>query len=155
MQEQVTDTVSKKRSPFRLGLRAALTVLKYAGGVLCWLIVLGLLKTQCVFDLSSVVDGLWMNELQGDLVENALGDVALHVERGRCVDTYIYVARYYPDGIDGMTGRREYRNLSSLVDQETWRVDGWDSITTTYLDAKYRYVLYTISDGEFINVEDR
>lgn len=128
------------------------TVLKYAAGVLCWLLVFGLLAQYCIFDVYSRVDRLWVKDLHGGLVRNLIGEVALHVGAGGCDDHYIYTLRYHPTRLE-IEG--EHRSLSSLVDVATWKETGADSITVTYLDKKHRYVLYSISDGTFLKAVDR
>jgi hypothetical protein len=134
-------------------VRWAGTILKYGAGVLCWLIIFGFLQHVCIFDISSVVDRLWMKDLHDDLVENVIGEIAFHVQAGRCVDGYIYAARYHPSRMD-IDG--ESRSLTSLVDVATWREIGDPaSITSTYLDSKHKYVLYTIEGDEYIRVVNR
>lgn len=129
------------------------TILKYGAGLLCWLIVFGLLRYQCVFDITSVVDRLWVKDLHDDLVENVTGEIALHVQAGRCVDTYLYTARYHPSRTDT---EGEIRSLTSLVDVATWReVEDSATITATFVDSKHRYVLFTTSDGECIKAVNR
>lgn len=127
--------------------------LKYGVGVLCWLIVFGFLQRLCVFDISSVVGRLWVKDLHDGLVQNVIGEVAYHVQAGRCVDRYLYTARYHPTRTD-IEG--EGRSLTSLVDAATWReIEDSASITSTFVDSKHRYVLYTISDDEYIRVVNR
>jgi hypothetical protein len=129
------------------------TILKYGAGMLCWLIVFGLLKSQCVFDISLVVNRLWIKNLHDDLVKNVIGEIAFHVQAGRCVDTYLYLAQFHPSRID-IEG--EYRTLTSLIDVATWReVEDAASITSTFVDSKHRYVLFTISDDEYIKAVNR
>ena len=128
------------------------TMLKYGTGVLCWLIVFGVLQNQCVFDITSVVDRLWGKNLHDDLVENVVGEIALHVQAGRCVDAYLYTVRYHPSRMD-LEG--EIRSLTSLVDVATWKEVEADSISVTYLDSKHKYKLYTTSDGEYILAVNR
>jgi hypothetical protein len=134
-------------------LRRIRTILKYMAGVLVWLLVFGLLRYYCVFDVYSVINGLWMKELHDGLVENAIGDIAYHTEGGECfADKYIYWARYNPSEMD-LEGKP--RSLTSLVDVATWHYEGRESITFTYQDAKHLYDIHYISDGNFILATDR
>lgn len=129
------------------------TILKYGAGIICWLIFFGYLHYQCIFDLTSYVDRLWVKNLHDDLVENVIGEIALHVQAGRCVDTHIYTVRYHPSRMD-IEG--EIRSLTSLVDVATWREDeDPNTITATFVDSKHRYVLFTTSDGEYIKAVNR
>lgn len=128
------------------------TGLKYGAGMLCWLIVFGILQQQCIFDITSVVDRLWLKDLQHNLVEDMLGEIAYHVRGGRCVDTYLYNARYHPSRMD-LEG--EVRSLTSLVDVKTWTGGKVEGNTITYLDAKHRYTLFVISDDEYIKAVNR
>jgi len=127
-------------------------ILKYGAGIVCWLIVFGYLQNKCIFSVNSVVDSLWATELHDDLIENVIGEVALHVSRGRCDNYYLFTVRYNPDGMDteGAT-----RSLTSLVDVKTWRETESDNITVTYADSKHRYRLYTFDESEYILAEDR
>lgn len=81
-------------------IRWAGTTLKYGAGMLCWLLVFGYLQDQCIFNIASVVDRLWVTDLHDDLVKNVIGEVALHVNAGRCVDSYLYTVRYHPNRLD-------------------------------------------------------
>ncbi len=120
--------------------------------MLCWLIVFGVLQYQCIFDITSPIDSLWLKNLHDDLVENVIGKIALHVQAGRCVDRYLYTVRYHPSRMD-IEG--EIRSLTSLVDVATWREIESGSISVTYLDSKHRYELYITSDGEYIKAVNR
>jgi len=134
-------------------ISSILKIVKYAAGVCCWLIIFAVLQQQCVFDIHSVVDRLWVKTLNDNLVKNIIGEIAFHVQAGRCVEKYIYMVRYDP----GRTDReREVRTLTSLVDVATWTELREDSsVTSTYIDAKYRYTLYVTSDEEYIRVVHR
>ncbi len=132
-------------------LRWVGSILKYVFGVLCWLIIFGQLQSMCVFDIMSVIDSLWVKELHSGLVENAIGEVALHAEMGEC-DRYIYMVKYHPSRMD-VEG--ETRSLSALIDVSTWREVEHDSISVTFLDSEHKYVLYTTSDGEYIRAVNR
>jgi hypothetical protein len=132
------------------------TSLKYVLGVLCWVAVFAYLQIQCLFNVGSFVDGLWMKELHDGLVENVIGEVAYRAGDGYgdygCGAKYIYSVQYRQGRIDG---EGVIRSLSSLVDVATWRMIGSESITATFLDAKHKYVLRSISDGVDISAGDR
>lgn len=138
------------------------SILKYSAGALCWLIVFGLLRHQCIFDMSSVIDGLWVKELHGGLVENAIGEIAFHAGGGNCGaggDEYIYNARYYLDEY----GDSEIRSLTSLVDVATWEEVEEDNAVESnvhspyfyFIDSRHRYTLHYTSDEIFVSAEDR
>lgn len=124
------------------------TILMYGAGMMCWLIVFGYLQHQCIFNVGSFVDSLWVKDLHDGLVENVIGEVAYRAEDGYgdygCGTKYLYSARYHPSRTD-LEG--EIRSLSSLVDAATWRMVGSEGIAVTFLDSKHRYVLRRISDG--------
>lgn len=129
------------------------TFLKYMAGVLCWLLVFGLLAYNCVFDIYDVIDGLWMNELHDGLVKNVIGDIAFNAQGGECIaDKYIYWARYNPSESD-LEGKP--RSLTSLVDVTTWKYVGRESSTFIYQDMKRTYEIHYISDENFILAADR
>ncbi len=137
-------------------------ILKYAVGVLCWLIIFGQLRHQCVFDISSVIDGLWVKELHSGLVENAIGEIAFHAGGGNCGaegEEYIYNAQYYLDEY----GNTEIRSLTSLIDVATWKeVEEEEEIESNvhspyfhFIDSRHRYTLHYTSDEIFISAEER
>lgn len=133
------------------------TILKYGAGVLCWLIVFGVMQHLCLFNVGSFVDSLWMKDLHDGLVQNVIGEVAYRAGYGYgdygCGDKYIYSALYHPGSTDTAG---EVTSLTSLVDVTTWReIEDSASITFTFLDSKHKYVLRYISDGADISVEDR
>ena len=129
------------------------TSIKYGLGVLCWWVLFAYLQIQCIFNVGSFVDGLWMKDLHDGLVKNVIGEVAYRASRGYgdvgCGDKYIYSALYYPgpEDVDG-----EIRSLSSLVDVTTWRPAEQDGIFVYFLDSKHKYRLRHISDGADISV---
>lgn len=142
--------------------RWVISILKYAVGVLCWLIVFGLLRHYCIFDMSSVIDGLWVKELHGSLVENAIDEIAFHAGGGNCGadgEEYIYNALYYLDEY----GNSEVRSLTSLVDVATWKEieedqEGESNVHSPYfyfIDSRHRYTLHYTSDEIFISAEER
>ncbi len=132
------------------------TSLRYVLGVLCWAAVFAYLQIQCLFNVGSFVDSLWMKDLHDGLVENVIGEVAYRAGGGYgdygCGVKYIYSVQYHPNRMD-IEG--DIRSLSSLVDVATWRMVGSENNTVTFLDAKHKYVLRSISDGVDISVVDR
>lgn len=132
-------------------------LLKYAAGILCWAGIFAYLQVQCIFNVGSFVDGLWMRDLHDDLVQNLIGKVAFRASGGYgdygCGDRYIYTAHY---GAGDTDSGSDTRTLTSLVDVATWReVDDPVSITATFLDSKHTYVLYMTSDPAYILAVDR
>ena len=132
------------------------TSLKYGLGVLCWWALFVYLQVQCVLNVGSFIDSLWMKDLQDGLVENVIGEVAYRASYGYgdygCGDKYIYSVLYYPGSTDA---EGEVRSLSSLVDVPTWRMAEEDGIFAYYIDSKHKYRVRQISDGADISVEDR
>ncbi len=130
--------------------------IKYGLGVLCWWALFMYLHVQCVFNVGSFVDSLWVKDLQHGLVVNVIGEVAYRASYGYgdygCGDKYIYTVLYHP-GSTGAAG--EVRSVSSLVDVPTWRMVKEDGIFTYYLDSKHKYRVRHISDGADISAEDR
>jgi hypothetical protein len=146
-----------RRGKMKRAVRWIGTILKYIAGMLCWIIVFGILQHQCLFNVGSFVDGLWMKDLHDGLVKTMIGDVAYRASYGYgdygCGDKYIYSALYRPGSTD--TGG-EVRSLTSLVDVVTWReIEDSASITSTFLDSKHKYVLRYISDGADISAVNR
>jgi hypothetical protein len=139
------------------------TILKYLAGMFCWLVVFSVLKAYCLFDLHNFIDSLWMRELNAELAENAIGEVAFHVRGGNCGadgSAYIFTARYYLR--DGSFSDAVRVPLASLVDVSTWRAveeEGSDlgvhSPHFEYTDSKHRYTMHYTSDSEFISATDR
>jgi hypothetical protein len=114
------------------------------------------LQVQCVFNVRSFIDGLWITELQDGLVKNVIGEVAYRASYGYgdygCGDKYIYSVLYHAGSADD---NGEVRSLSSLVDVPTWRAAEEDGIFAYYLDSKHKYRMRQISDGTDISVEAR
>lgn len=127
-------------------------ILKYCIGVLCWFVVFGILKLNCLYNMEFTVDNFWLSELHGGLVSNAMGSVALrssHLSGERqCDDEILYLVKFHRNEseTDG-----EFRSLSSIVDVLTWMKIDSDSITTTYVDSRHKYVLHRTSDGAYIS----
>jgi len=137
-------------------IRWTITILKYAAGVLGWMLLLSFLTLRGVFNSNSFVDGLWMNDLHDELVRNVTGEVALRAPYGYgdfgSGARYIYWAEYHHRGKDAAAGPR---TLTSLVDVASWKWVRTDGITEIYADARYRYLVRTTSDGTDILAEDR
>ncbi len=136
------------------------TILKHVLGVLCWFAVFAFLQFECLFNVGSAVDGLWVKDLHDDLVENLIGEVAYRAERGHgdsgCGARYIYSVRYHPNREDSpLSVGGELRSLTSLVDLATWRFVGQESAIATYVDSKHEYSVRTISDGTEVWAVDR
>lgn len=138
------------------GIRWIGTSIKYGAGVLCWWALFAYLQVQCVFNVGSFVDSLWMKDLHDGLVRNLTGEIAYRAGYGYgdygCGDKYIYTVLYHPGSTDA---EGEVRSLSSLVDVPTWKAAEEDGIFTYYFDSKHKYSLRRISDGADISVEDR
>lgn len=130
--------------------------IKYGSGVLCWCALFTYLQVQCIFNVGSFVDSLWMQDLQNGLAKNVLGEVACRARYGYgdygCGDKYIYSVLYRARSTDA---EGEVRSLSSLVDVSTWRMAEEDGIFIYYLDSKNKYRLRQSSDGADISVVAR
>lgn len=138
-------------------IRWAVTSLKYAFGVLCWMVLLGLLMQWDVFNAGSFVDGLWVKNLHDNLVQNVIGEVAYRATSGYgdygSGPKYIYLIEYHASR---KGAKEEVRSLGSLVDVATWKwVRSEGSTHEIYMDAKHKYIVRTISDGADISVVDR
>ena len=125
--------------------------------MLGWAAIFAYLQFQCLFNVGSFVDGLWMKDLHDGLARNLIGEVAYRAGNGYgdygCGDRYLYSVHYSPPGTDA---GETVRSLDSLVDIATWReVEDSVSITATFLDAKHKYVLYMTSDPAYIRAVDR
>ncbi len=153
------------RTPLLLALAG--TLLKYALGVVAWLVVLGALALYGRVNVWSWVDGLWMRELHDGLVRNAIGEVAYRAEQGYgdygTGPKYLYTAEYQlPGAASGAessvaaSANKEIRSLTSLVDVATWHEAGSDGANfTLYLDARHKYAVRTTSDGTDMSAADR
>ena len=124
----------------------------YTVGSLAWIIIFFSLKGWCIIDIPLLVDGLWTSSINNQLVRNLSNSIAFRTRITECDDKYIFTARYYPDGV---SGNFETKSLTSIVDIPSWKERGSDSISTTYTDIKYKYILYNTSDGIYMRVFDK
>jgi hypothetical protein len=127
-------------------------VVSYALGILCWMVLISVLKLACIVNIPFFVDGLWTKEIHENFVENLSGEIAFRADTFGCEDAYLYTANYYPHGVSDTF---ETKTLTSVVDISTWKTVGEDNISTTYVDENYKYVLYHTSDGVFIRIFDK
>lgn len=138
-------------------IRYGRILLAYGAGILCWYVIFGFLKLNCIYNVQFNVDSLWVTKIHEGLVKNVIGDVAYRsspADGGRqCDDAILYVVRYYPN--IGDDENVESRSLSSMVDAQSWRKIESDSTTVTYIDIKHKYVLHRNSDGAHISVYDK
>lgn len=128
------------------------TLVAYLAGVLIWLVLISVLQVRCVLNLPLLIDELWTSQINNELVTNLIGEIAYQVDASDCDGKLIYLARYYPDGVDG---EYQHRTLTSMVDASSWQEVSSDSISMTYVDNRYRYVLYSTSDGIQMKVFDK
>ena len=124
----------------------------YTVGSLAWIIIFFSLKAWCIIDIPLLVDGLWTSSINNQLVKNLSNSIALRTRITECDDKYIFTARYYPDDV---SGNFETKSLTSIVDIPSWKEQGSDSISTTYTDIKYKYIVYNTSDGIYMRVFDK
>ena len=124
----------------------------YTVGSLAWIIIFFSLKGWCIIDIPLLVDGLWTSNINNQLVRNLSNSITFRTRITECDDKYIFTARYYPDGV---SGNFETKSLTSIVDIPSWKERGSDSISTTYTDIKYKYILYNTSDGIYMRVFDK
>ncbi|VAW68252.1 hypothetical protein MNBD_GAMMA09-1764 [hydrothermal vent metagenome] len=121
----------------------------YVFGGACWFILLGILQARCIVNIPLYIDSLWVKPIGEGLVKNVIGATAFRVEGYGCEDQLIFVAQYYPNGMDGKT---QIKSLASIVDVESWKKIESDTISTTYIDNSYKYVLFQTSDGVHMKV---
>lgn len=126
--------------------------IKYLPGILFWLLLLSVLRIYCIWNGPPIIDGLWTRQINDHLTANLIGSVAYQTSGLNCDDKYIYLANYYPNGIDKQS---EIRSLTSLIDPDTWQQITSDTITTTYADRYHRYILYSTSDGVSMKVFEK
>ncbi len=112
-------------------------------GSVAWLLLFGLLRLLCVVNIPLFLDSLWVEEVEEGLVRNIVGEIAFQADGYGCEDRLIFNAPFYPDG---MNGDSESRSLTQMIDLSSWQRIGSDSLSTTYADNSYRYVLYHTSD---------
>ena len=124
----------------------------YTVGSLAWIIIFFSLKAWCIIDVPLLVDDLWTSSINNQLVRNLSNSIAFRTRITECDDKYIFTARYYPDGV---SGNFETKSLTSIVDIPSWKERGSDSISTTYTDIKYKYIVYNTSDGIYMRVFDK
>jgi hypothetical protein len=123
----------------------------YLAGVLLWLALISTLQARCILNVPRLIDGLWTRQVNGNLVTNLTGSIAYQTTGLACDDKLIFLVRYYPNGVGG---HYQYRTLTSMVDTKFWREVSSDSLSTTYVDKRYRYVLYGTSDGVYMRAFD-
>ena len=123
----------------------------YTAGSLAWIIIFFSLKAWCIIDIPLLIDGLWTSGINNQLVRNLSNSIAFRTRITECDDKYIFTARYYPDGV---SGNFETRPLTSTVDIPSWKELESDSISTTYVDIRHKYVVYNTSDGIYMRVFD-
>lgn len=127
-------------------------IASYALGALCWIVLISVLKLACIVNIPLFVDGLWTEEIHENFIRNLSGEIAFRADTFGCEDTYLYTANYNPHGVSDAF---ETKTLTSVVDIDTWKAVGEDTISTTYVDKHYKYVLYHTSDGVFIRIFDK
>lgn len=128
------------------------TLFAYLAGVLFWAALISVLQARCILNVPLLVDGLWTKQTKSELVTNLVGSVAYKASGFGCESKFIYLVRYYPDGVGG-----SYQNttLTSLVDTDSWHKVSSDTISTTYQDKNHKYILYSTSDEIFMGVYDK
>jgi len=127
-------------------------VFLYVLGTLCWLLLFSALQSRCITNVPLLLDGLWTKELSENFVQGITGAIAFRIQNYGCGNKYIYTARYYPNGV---SGEYETKTLTSIVNLNTWKEISSDTTSTTYVDAKYKYILNSTSDGVFIRIFDK
>jgi hypothetical protein len=127
------------------------TGLLYTAGSLTWIIIFFSLKAWCVVDIPLLADGLWTTRINDQLVKNLTNSIAFRTQNMNCDDKYIFTAKYYQEGV---SGNFETRPLTSIVDIPSWKELESDSISTTYVDIRHKYVVYNTSDGIYMRVFD-
>lgn len=126
--------------------------LLYAAGSLTWIVIFFALKAWCMVDIPLLVDGLWTTRINDQLVKNLTNSIAFRTRIIPCDDKYIFTARYYPDGV---SGNYAPKTLTSIIDLPSWKELETDNISTTYIDTKHKYVVYSTSDGIYMRIFDK
>jgi hypothetical protein len=127
------------------------TLFAYLGGIVFWLALIRALQAFCIVNLPLSLDGLWTTQVNGHLVTSLTGAVAYKTNGLACGDKFIFLVRYYPNGV---SGTHENRTLTSVVDTKSWHEKSSDSLSITYVDKRFRYVLSSTSDGVYMRVFD-
>lgn len=121
----------------------------YAFGTACWLLLFAILKWSCTGDIIKKIDSLWLKKIDNDLVVNLIGDLAFHAEYYDCDEQFIYTAHYYPNGMDG---KYKVSRLTNTIDIGSWKTIDSDTISTTYIDKSFKYIVYRTSDGIYMRI---
>lgn len=116
----------------------------YIVGGICWFVLLGILQSTCILNMSLHIDALWVKPVGDNLVKNLIGATAFRVEGYGCEDKLIFVAPYYANG---MNDKPQIKSLAKLIDLKTWKKLESDTVSTTYIDNLHSYVLFQNSDG--------
>ncbi|MCP4495037.1 MAG: hypothetical protein GY820_48210 [Gammaproteobacteria bacterium] len=124
----------------------------YIFGGACWFMLFGILQSSCIVDIPLYIDRLWIKPIGNGLVKNLIGTTAFHAEGYQCEDKLIFVAQYYPHG---MGQKSESRSLDSIIDIRSWEEIKSDTISNTYVDNSYKYVLFQTSDGVHMKVSQK
>lgn len=125
------------------------TFISYAFGGACWFLLLGISQVSCIANIPFFIDSLWVKPVADGLVSNLIGAIAVSAEGYPCEDALIFVAQFYPDGVGS---NPQMKSLSSIVDIESWKKIESDTISTTYIDNSYKYILFQTSDGVDLKV---
>ena len=124
----------------------------YIIGVVLWLVLVSVLRLNCIVDIPLFIDSLWTKPSGEHLVVGLTGAIGFRVELDECETKLIYTARYYPDG---MTGNYLTKNLTDIMDIDTLEEIASDNTSTTYADSSFKYVVYRTSDGASMRIFDK
>lgn len=127
-------------------------VIKYILGVGFWMVFISVLELTCTVKVTTLIDGLWTKKINDYFVENLAGAIAFDASSYGCDGRYIYTAKYYPGD---QYNTSDSKSLSSVVDLGSWRKVDRSSVTTTYMDSNYRYVVKQNSDGVTMEIFDK
>lgn len=117
--------------------------------MISWLIFFQLLENQIGFSIWTKIDGLWLTKIDQVLATNLVGDLTYHHEGDNGAEAIIYTAPFYPDGLDE---NPQILRLSDIVDRASWKKTQSDRLSTTYLDKRFKYVVYEDSNGTYMRI---
>lgn len=112
--------------------------------VIGWMLLFKVLYFHNNIDVWARIDSLWLTQVGDDLATNITGNLAYTFNTENGNGRVIYNAQYYPDGINS---NPSIKHLVDMVDLSSWGKVSSDSVSITYNDKNFTYIVYKNSDG--------
>lgn len=114
-----------------------------------WALAFTLISVLTPFNIWARIDGLWLTPAGEDLARNLAGTLAYHNKTPDGQIITLYTAPFYAQGVDTP---QQTKQLNNTIDLGSWRKIGADTLTTTYADQQFKYVVYQDSNGVYMRI---